>query len=102
VEEDAEVAEEVDGAVAEEGVAAAGVVWAHAVADAVVALADVVVALAVARQVEDAVAVSVDAVAVSADARQVEDAVAVSEEDEDAGDTDRQSRFCLCRANSYG
>ena len=95
VEEEAEVAEEVDGAVAEEGVAAAGVVWAHAVADAVVALADVVVALAVARQVEDAVAVS-------ADARQVVDAVAVSEEDEDAGDTDRQSRFCLCRANSYG
>ena len=95
MEEDAEVAEEVDGAVAEEGVAAAGVVWAHAVADAVVALADVVVALAVARQVEDAVAVS-------ADARQVVDAVAVSEEDEDAGDTDRQSRFCLCRANSYG
>ena len=102
MEEDAEVAEEVGGAVAEEGVAAAGVVWAHAVADVVVALADVVVALAVARQVEDAVAVSVDAVAVSADARQVEDAVAVSEEDEDAGDTDRQSRFCLCRANSYG
>ena len=94
VEEDAEVAEEVDGAVAEEGVAAAGVVWAHAVAD-------VVVALAVARQVEDAVAVSVDAVAVSADA------VAVSADarqvvDVDAGDTDRQSRFCLCRANSYG
>ena len=82
MEEDAEVAEEVGGAVAEEGVAAAGVVWAHAVADVVVALADVVVALAVARQVEDA--------------------VAVSEEDEDAGDTDRQSRFCLCRANSYG
>jgi len=95
VEEDAEVAEEVGGAVAEEGVAAAGVVWAHAAQDAV---ADVVVALAVARQVEDAVAVSVDAVAVSADARQVVDV----EEDEDAGDTDRQSRFCLCRANSYG
>ena len=101
MEEDAEVAEGVDGAVAEEGVAAAGVVWAHAVADVVVALADVVVALAVARQVEDAVAVSVDAVAVSADA------VAVSADarqvvDVDAGDTDRQSRFCLCRANSYG
>jgi len=101
VEEDAEVAEEVDGAVAEEGVAAAGVVWAHAVAD-------VVVALAVARQVEDAVAVSVDAVAVSVDAVAVSaDAVAVSADarqvvDVDAGDTDRQSRFCLCRANSYG
>eukprot|EP00237_Pycnococcus_provasolii_P006326 CAMPEP_0206122996 /NCGR_PEP_ID=MMETSP1472-20131121/2464_1 /ASSEMBLY_ACC=CAM_ASM_001108 /TAXON_ID=41880 /ORGANISM="Pycnococcus provasolii, Strain RCC251" /LENGTH=405 /DNA_ID=CAMNT_0053513519 /DNA_START=126 /DNA_END=1343 /DNA_ORIENTATION=- len=101
VEEDAEVAEEVDGAVAEEGVAAAGVVWAHAVAD-------VVVALAVARQVEDAVAVSVDAVAVSVDVVAVSaDAVAVSADarqvvDVDAGDTADRAGFVCAEQIAMG